>query len=218
MRRRLGIPVGDTVFGAGGLLHPSKGIEEIVAGFLRSGSDVRTHLLCSAILQEPGMTSENVRNEWRRSYGDVGMERVHVRVGDYCEWTWMCAFHEAVDVVLVNSVSDSCGRMVSEAFGAGVPVLVRRNGCSTNHIAPGTILVDEFGDFFSPIFMKALDAARAAAPALAAYVHQHYSVPRVRQLFLTLLRAQTPHALRSHFDNLARDPVSLASLDDMVVY
>jgi glycosyltransferase involved in cell wall biosynthesis len=222
VRRQFGIPPADTVFGTGGLLHPAKGIDEIVGGFLRSRGDTRTHLLCSVIPDEAETTADDIRRTWRRSYGDVGMEvgmeRVHIRVGDYGEWPWMCAFYEAVDVLLVNSVSDSWGRMVSEASGAGVPVLVRRTGCSTNHIAPGITLVDGFHDLDAPAFAQAMAVARVRAPGLAAYVQRRYSTPIVRRLFLKLLQEKTPYALRRHFDDLAHDPASLACLDGMVVY
>lgn len=217
-RRRFGIAGVDVVLGAGGLLHPAKGIEEIVDTFLCSSRDPRTHLLCSVVPDDTGETTEDIRHTWERAYGTGGMERLHVRAGSYGEWPWMCAFYQALDVMLVNSVSDSWGRMVSEAVGFGVPVLVRRAGCATNYVVPGLTLVEGFGDLGTPAFGAAVRMAKTRAPQLAAYVRQHYSLPRVRRMWLDLLRAETPPVLRPRFDHLAEDAASRACLDDMIVF
>lgn len=206
------------MLGAGGLLHPAKGIEEIVESFLRSSRDPRTHLMCSVVPDDTGETTEDIRNTWSRSYGTNGMDRVHIRAGSYGEWPWMCGFYEALDVMLVNSVSDSWGRMVSEAVGLGVPVLVRRTGCATNHIIPSITLVESFSDLGTATVSAAVRRAKERAPHLAAYVQQHHSLPQVRRMWLNLLRAETPPILQPRFDQLLQEAASVPCLDDMIVF
>lgn len=218
VRRRLGLGREDVLVGAGGLWHPAKGIEEIVRAFLRTWPDPRAHLLCSLVVEDEEDTAAAVRRRWADAFGEAGLDRVHVRVGPYGQWPWMCAFYRAIDVMLVNSVSDSWGRMVSEALGFGVPTLVRRADCATNHIAPGVVLVDGFDDLGAPVFAAAVRAARARASALAGYVAGHYGVEVVRGRWLALLRAETPPHRRAVFDRAVADPASRRVVDELIVY
>ncbi|WP_139238463.1 glycosyltransferase family 4 protein [Streptomyces aidingensis] len=218
LRRRLGIPVEAVLYGCGGLLHPAKGIEEVVGRFLNGLPGEEAHLLCALVVEDEEDTEDVIRRRWEGRFGRAGMDRVHLRTGLYGDWEWMCAFYRAIDVMLVNSLSDSWGRMVSEPLGFHVPTLVRRADCGTNHIAPGVVLVDDFAGLSASEFAAAVRGARTRAPRLAAYVAEHYGLPVVRQRWVEFLRARTPPERRAAFEQGASDPGALAALDDLVVH
>lgn len=124
VRNRFRLGSTTPLLGAGGLLHPAKGIEEIVRGFLHTYPDLRAHLLCSLVVEDEKDTAETVRQRWSSAFGEAGMDRVHIRTGVYGEWSWMCAFYGALDLMLINSISDSWGRMVAESLGFCIPTLI----------------------------------------------------------------------------------------------
>src|SRR5690606_37257837 len=127
LRRQLGVAPEALLVGCGGLLHPAKGIEELVERFVRGLPEPTAHLLCALVIEDEEDTETVIRRRWEKRFRPAaGMDRVHLRTGLYGDWEWMCAFYRAIDVMLVNSVSDSWGRMVSEPVGFGVPTLVRR--------------------------------------------------------------------------------------------
>lgn len=201
--------------GCGGLLHPAKGIEEVVAAFLDAYPDERAHLVC-ALVVEDDLTPADVLRRWSRELGGRDLSRVHVRTGPYGDWAWMCDFYRSVDVVLVGSRSDSWGRMVSEPLGFGVPTVVRRADCATNHLAPDLTLVDSFEGLGPDDFAAAVRQARAAAPRLAGFVRTQYALPLVRQRFGDLLTRRLPEDVRGDF--LRHTERHAADLDDLVVY
>jgi len=201
--------------GCGGLLHPAKGIEEVVAGFLDAYPDERAHLVC-ALVVEDDLTPADVLRRWSREFGGRDLRRVHVRTGPYGDWAWMCDLYRSVDVMLVGSRSDSWGRMVSEPLGFGVPTVVRRADCGTNHLVPDLTLVDTFDSLAMDDFAAAVRQARAAAPRLAEFVRTQYALPRVRQLFVDILARRLPEAVRGDFLRHAERHAS--DLDDLVVY
>ncbi|MGH3280526.1 MAG: hypothetical protein ACRDNW_15495 [Trebonia sp.] len=138
VRRIFGVEPGQALVGCGGLLHPAKGIEEIVGSFLSDFPDQDAHLLCSVVIEEDAVTSERIAREWKRQLGEAAKQRVHVRAGPYADWTWMCGFYRSIDLMLVNSVSDSWGRMVSESLGGACqPSSAARTAApTTSHQAP----------------------------------------------------------------------------------
>ncbi|GHF54350.1 hypothetical protein FHX82_006854 [Amycolatopsis bartoniae] len=206
LRARLNLGPSDTLLGAGGMLHPAKGIDEIAVWFLRTVRDPGTHLFCCVIPSEPGLTEDVVRRRWERAAGVETSDRIHIHVGRYRQWEWMCSFYQAIDVMLVNSVSDSWGRMLSEAVGLGVPTLTRRAECATNDIFPDLVFVDDFESLSREDFRVLVDEARDRAPRLARYADTHYAAPLVEEKFLEMLRAWTPPERLPEFDRLARQP------------
>ncbi|MFF9003577.1 hypothetical protein ACF1GW_38340 [Streptomyces achromogenes] len=216
IRDRLNLDAADTLLGVGGMLHPAKGIDEIAVWFLRNVPDPRTHLLCCVIPFEGDETEEMVRQRWERAAGVDSSDRIHIHVGKYRQWEWMCSFYQAIDVMLVNSVSDSWGRMLSEALGFGVPTLARRAECATNDIVPDLLLVDGFADLSQEQFHTLVDDARERAPGIAQYVNTHYSVPVVEKKFLEMLRVRTPSEELAEFDRLAADPHSRRLVQSMI--
>jgi hypothetical protein len=218
LRRRLGVAPDALLVGCGGLLHPAKGIEEIVGCFLCGFPEPTAHLLCSVVIEDEEDTEAVIRRRWEKRFGPTGMDRIHLRTGLYGDWDWMCAFYQAIDVMLVNSVSDSWGRMVSEPVGFGVPTLVRQADCGTNHIAPGLVLVEDFARLSSPELDALIGTARNRSDHLAGYVGEHYALPVVRQQWLDLLREQTPPERRAALEKATADPESLAALDDLIVH
>jgi hypothetical protein len=218
VRRAIGLDPSQTLVGCGGLLHPAKGIEEIVESFLAGFPDPDAHLLCSLVIEEDEATARQVTRRWQQQFGDARTRRVHVRAGPYGDWKWMCDFYRSVDLILVNSVSDSWGRMASEALGAGVPAIVRRADCGTNHIAPGTVLVDSFEGLDAEGYAKAIHQARAAAQRLSEFVNTAYSLQRTRDRLLHLLRRYLPADRRADFDRLAANRELARALDEFTVY
>lgn len=212
-RSRYRLGVDDVVLGVGGLLHPAKGLDEIASWFLRSCPDPRFHLLCSVILDDEDLTVESVRARWERAAEVDDSSRIHIVISKYGEWDWMCEFYRTVDAILVNSISDSWGRMVSEPVGFGIPTIARRAQCATNEIVPNLVIVDSFSELSWATFTNALDEARKRASSLAEYVNTHYDLGSVRGRFLSLLRQRTPEALRDDFDRLSADPRSMLVLD-----
>jgi hypothetical protein len=108
--------------------------------------------------------------------------------------------------------------MVAEPIGFGVPTLVRRADCGTNHIAPGVVMMDSFAGLRPHDFAALIQAAWARAPQLAAYVADRYALPPVRRLWLEVLREWTPPERQVEFDKAVSDPGSLARLDNLIVY
>ncbi len=129
----------------------------------------------------------------------------------------MCDFYRSIDLMLVNSVSDSWGRMVSEALGAGVPTIVRRADCGTNHIAPGTVLVDSFGGLDAEGYTVAIHQARASAQRLSEFVNAAYSLQRTRDRLLHVLRRHMPAERQATFDTLAANHELTRALDELTV-
>lgn len=215
LRSALGVRNGDVLMGAGGLLHPAKGIDEIAQWFISSCDDPRLHLVCRVIPDDESTTSGVIRRRWEESAG-ASSSRFHVHVGEYGQWEQMCSFYSGIDAMLVNSVSDSWGRMVSEAIGFGVPTIVRRADCATNHIAPDVVLVDNFADLTLADVERLLGLARDRAPTLADYVDRNYQIPVVRDRALTLMRISTPPEWWGRFDELAHQDESTRILDEMI--
>jgi len=216
LRTRLNLEQEDTLLGAGGMLHPAKGIEEVAVWFLRHVQDSRTHLVCTVIPIEENQTEEQIRRRWELAAGVESSERIHIHIGAYREWDWMCSLYQAVDVMLVNSVSDSWGRMLTEAVGFGVPTLVRRAECATNDIVPDVVLVDDFVGLSYDDFKGLIAQAHDRAPGLARHVNKHYSPSVVELSFVEMLRTRTPPELLGNFDDLARQPRSLGLVRDMI--
>ncbi|ATL69934.1 glycosyltransferase family protein [Nocardia terpenica] len=216
LRNRLNLDSADTLLGAGGMLHPTKGIDEIAVWFLRNVQDPRTHLLCCVIPFEDGVTEDQIRRRWEQTAGVESSHRLHIHIGAYRQWEWMCSFYQAVDVMLVNSVSDSWGRMLSEAVGFGVPTLTRRAECATNDIVPDLVLVNDFANLSYGEFCALVDDARDRAPRLARFVGKHYAGPVVAEAFLEMLRARTPSELWAEFDRLSRQPRSRRLVGEMI--
>ncbi|MGH3168760.1 MAG: hypothetical protein ACRDN0_23125 [Trebonia sp.] len=218
VRHSIGLNETQALVGCGGLLHPAKGIEEIVQSFLADFPDPDAHLLCSLVIEEDEETAADVLRRWVRRFGEDVARRVHVRTGQYGDWQRMCDFYRSVDLMLVNSVSDSWGRMVSEPLGAGVPTIVRRADCGTNHIAPGVVLVDTFQGLGTEGFSVAVRQARAARHQLAEFVNTRYSLPRVRKQLLGILRRHMPDDRLADFDRQVSQPELTSALDEFTVY
>lgn len=202
--------------GCGGLLHPAKGIEAVVGSFLANYPDPDAHLLCALVIDEGGETAENVRFRWSQKFGEPVLRRVHVRTGPYGDWGWMCEFYRAIDVMLVNSVSDSWGRMVAEPIGFGVPTIVRRADCGTNHVVPDVTLVDSFTNLDTAGFAAAIRQAQARAPWLSDFVRSRYAVPLVRERFIDTLARHLPETERSDF--ILHAARFGSDLDEFIVY
>ncbi|MEU7040750.1 hypothetical protein AB0A77_06790 [Streptomyces varsoviensis] len=212
IRDMYGIPAGDFVYGAGGNeLHPGKRVGEVVEAFLETCTDPSTHLLCTLVPRE----SATAVAEWPAA---ATHPRVHVRVGEYHEWAWMSGFYRAVDVLLANSVSDSWGRMVAEAAGAGVPVVVRRAQCGTNVLAPGLAITESLRDFASETFVQAVKDAQAAAPALRDFFERNYRTEAVVRRLLTLTDSELPPEFARRSRLLVRDRVDYERVAEVLTY
>ncbi|MGH2770111.1 MAG: hypothetical protein ACRDJF_06255, partial [Actinomycetota bacterium] len=142
--------------------------------------------------------------------------RLHLRLGDYGEWTWMYSFYRSLDALVVNSVSESWGRMASDAMGIGVSTLVRRAACATNGLASGTVLVDGSWDFADETLWAAVATARERAHALRVYLKRRYALPVVRHRFLQLICAHLDPQRVSEVHRRSRDAHSLAVLEEML--
>lgn len=215
IRDRLGIGPSDTLIGAGGLLHPTKGIDEIVTWFLNTVTLPNIHLFCS-VVDEDEQSEADVRLRWEQMAGVSSSERLHFRLGAYGEWDWMCKFYQTVDVMLVNSISDSWGRMVSEPVGLGIPTIVRRADCATNHIMPRTTLVDSYASLTMADFDELLRSARDLVPSSADYVSRHYALPVVKGRFLEILQCHTPVEHVPALHQLASEPRSAALVAELL--
>ncbi|MEV0264699.1 hypothetical protein AB0I49_25620 [Streptomyces sp. NPDC050617] len=213
IRAMYGIPAGGFVYGAGGNeLHPGKRVGEVVEGFLETCTDPNAHLLCTLVPRE----SATAAARWPAAA--AAHPRVHVRVGEYHEWAWMTGFYRAVDVLLANSVSDSWGRMVAEAAGAGVPVVVRRARCGTNLLAPDLAITDSLRDFTSEGFVQAVKDAQAAAPALRAFFERNYRTEAVVQRLLAVTDGELPPELARRTRLLAEDRVDYERVAEVLTY
>lgn len=218
LRSRFGIARSDRLLGVGGQLDPTKGkgLDELVCWFLQGNMDAHTHLLCTVIPSRDEADPDLIRARWQSLAGVRSSERLHIQVSDYGEWPWMCAFYSELDALLVNSVSDSWGRMVSEAMGFGVPALIRRADCATNLIAPGCVLVDGFDGLSTADFESALREARRRAPGIADFVNARYGRSAVARHTIDVLRAYTPPDLLAEFDRLVGLPISMDLLDTLL--
>jgi hypothetical protein len=195
------IPAGATLFGAAAVFHPAKGIEELCEMVL--GLELRPdwHFLFTLIADEDGPGLK--RRLFGHAAGSPWWQNVHVRQGAYREWPWMCAFYRAIDALLVNSRSDSWGRVVTEAVGLGTPVIVRREpDCGTNQLFGGLTLVEGFAGLSQSGLGRALSAARGCRTRLAAEASQHFAPESVTATFTNALREATPPAARPEFDRL----------------
>lgn len=130
----------------------------------------------------------------------------------------MCDFYRSIDLMLVNSVSDSWGRIVSEALGAGVPTIVRRADCGTNQIAPGMVLINSFEGLGAEGYAAAIHQAQAAAQRLSELVNVTYSLQRTRDQLLHVLHRHLPDERRAAFDGLAANHELARALDEFIVY
>jgi hypothetical protein len=216
VRSGLGLTGAEFLFGCGGLLHPAKGIEEVAVGFLRTCRDPSVHLACSVIRHEADTTADSIRRRWEDIAGGVNSSRLHLRMGDYGEWTWMYWFYRSLDVMLVNSVSESWGRMASEAIGLGVPTLVRRAACATNHLAPEVVLADGSWDFAGEDLWGTVSTAQTRARALRIHVGRRYAPRVVRRRFLELVCASLDPRRASEVVRRSRDPLAVSVLDAML--
>jgi hypothetical protein len=99
VRRAIGLDPFQTLVGCGGLLHPAKGIEEIVESFLADFPDPGAHLLCSLVIEEDEKAVEQVIRQWAMQFRDTRSRRVHVRAGRYGDWKWMCDFYRSIDLM-----------------------------------------------------------------------------------------------------------------------
>lgn len=216
-REAFGIPSQATVFGVGGLLHPEKGIEHMVQVFLETNTKDEEHLLCALVVDWDDDT-ESIRARWRHLFGADGMERLHIRVGGYGDWHWMNQFYATCDYVLVNSRRDSAPRMVSEPVSCGIPVVATASNCGTNHLIPGLVIADSIVDFTSAAFRLALARARQVAPTLAWQHVDRNSLRAVREAYLTLLIREADPCEHDLVQTSARDPASLAILDELMVF
>lgn len=216
LRSGIGIDRDCQLVGCGGLLHPAKGIEGVVESFLASYPDPHAHLMCALVIEEDEETAQDVLRRWSQEFGESVLRRVHVRTGPYGDWGWMCEFYRAIDVMLVNSLSDSWGRMVAEPLGLGVPTIVRRADCGTNHIAPGVTFVDSFAGLDAGSFASAIRQAQASAPQLSDYVRSRYALPLLRERFIDTLSRHIPDAARRDFVLHAARFGS--DLDEFIVY
>ncbi len=213
IRDLYGIPAGDLVYGAGGNeLHPGKRVGEVVEAFLATCTDPRAHLLCTLVPRE----SATAVADWPAAA--AAHPRVHLRVGEYHEWAWMTGFYRAIDVLLANSVSDSWGRMVAEAAGVGVPVVVRRAQCGTNLLAPGLAITESLRDFAAESFIQAVKDAQAAAPALRAFFEREYRAEAVVHRLLALTDSELPPALARRSRLLVRDRVDYERVAEVLTY
>ncbi|WP_433655061.1 hypothetical protein ACQPW1_29565 [Nocardia sp. CA-128927] len=203
LRASLGLGEDDILVGAGGRLFPEKGIDEIATWFLRQRIDA--HLLCSAIPADDRQSVESVRIDWQTRSGTSDSARLHLRFGHYDQPDWMSSFYAAIDVMLVNSMTDSWGRMASEAITLGVPAIVRRADCGTNELAPNVVLVNGFEQLSTAEFAAAFDQARKRASRLQEYMAAHYDISVVRRQFHELLREYVPASHRAEFIDLAAE-------------
>jgi hypothetical protein len=108
--------------------------------------------------------------------------------------------------------------MVSEPLDFGVPVLVRRAPCASNHVVPGVVIVDGFDDLDGDRFRSAVAAARGRVGELRRHAQEHHGLAVVRELTLRTLRAATPISLRQDFDRLAQSADEITQLDEAAVY
>jgi hypothetical protein len=108
--------------------------------------------------------------------------------------------------------------MVAQALGAGVPTIVRRADCGTNHIAPGVVLIDSFEELDPEGYAEAIRRAHAVSPRLSEFVHANYSLRRTRDQLLHVLRRHLPDERRAAFDEATGTDEFVCALDEFVVY
>ncbi len=217
VRDALELPRDAFVYGVGGLNHPAKRIEEVIAAFVRSCPEQERWLLVS-LIDEDCQTADDIAAQWTNWLAPADLSRVRIRVGQYGQWEWMCEFYRAVDVLMVNSLCESWCRMVSEALGFATALLVRRAPCASNHVAPDAVLVDDFENLSKASFEAAIGEAQRRAKALQQYVQDNFALPVVREMCLRLMRSNTPPHDHAVFDRLTVDHDQLALLDSAIVY
>ena len=218
VRRTVGIGNSATLYGVAGRLDPAKGVAEVVEAFARTCRDHDSWLLASVVVDDDTLDAKAVWAGWSSQFAGADLRRVRLRVSRHGDWSWMCEFYRAVDVVLVDAVSASRGRSVAEPLGFGVPVVARRAACATNNVAPGVVLLDRFDDFGGHHFLAAVAEARRRAPGLRHFVQRQQSIPAVRERFRRLMRRATAPPLLPRFDAYTADPAHLAPLDELIVY
>lgn len=138
-RRRLGLPLGMPLVGVPGTLRPVKGHP----WFLDAAARVAATLpACHFAICGDGTPA--YRQELQEQVRRFGLEaRVHF-VGTVAD---MRDFYRAVDIVCVPSRSETFGRVVIEAFAAGVPVVASAVGGIREIVDDGvTGLLVEYGD------------------------------------------------------------------------
>ncbi|EDN71331.1 hypothetical protein BGP_0800 [Beggiatoa sp. PS] len=200
LRHKLNIGHSDVLFGVAGLLHEAKGIDEIIQGFISLPFEPHWHILLTLISD---LSAGDIKRRWIQRFGtSPWFEQIHVRKGSYCEWEWMPIFYQAVDFILVNSRSDSWGRVVSEAVGCETPVIVRRADCGTNHIFPDITLIDSFTSLSLESLKILMKRAKQKTQGLLHYANKHYSPTVVKDKMLINLRASAPETDKKEFDRL----------------
>lgn len=208
-RRSFGVDKDDLLMGVAGLYDEVKGIDEL-AGWLLSLPPEKNWKAIFSLITD--LEPEEIQAGWRAQFGDAPcFWRIKIRKGDYRQWDWMAQFYRSVDVILVNSRSDSWGRVVTEPIGLGTPVLVRRAECGTNYALPGLTIVEDFSSMNFGKFMEAFDFARRRASRLLEYTRENYSREVVRETWIRNLRASTPLSQHAEFDRL----VSNGALGDI---
>lgn len=212
VRDQYQIPREALVFGVGGSLSHWKGLEDIVQSFIWTCTQPKTYLFCS-VLEEDAEDPQSLIRSWSRRFPGTGLDRVRVRIGRRGEWSKMCAFYRALDCVLVNSLADSWGRMASEPFGLGVPVLIRRATCATNHLIDDGVLVDSFDDFNCKEFRSALQRAKVRAPSIAETSKRMFSAPTVRQKVFRLIREVCDSEQLSRLESLMLSGEQIQAVD-----
>ena len=199
-RRRYGVREGEFLLGAAAVYHEAKGIDELARWLLSLPPEKSWKVVFSLITdREP----EEIKAGWGARFGaSPCLERLHVRKGDYCQWEWMASFYRSIDLMLVNSCSDSWGRVVTEAAGLGTPVLVRRSSCGTNHVMPSLVLIDDLSALSYDSLVASLEQGRARAPKLLAYSQRCFARDAIRQRWLRNLQASTPRPQQKEFARL----------------
>lgn len=138
-RRRLGLPIGVPIVGVPGTLRPVKGHP----WFLEAAARVAASLpVCHFAICGEGTAA--YRQELQEQVRRLGLEeRVHF-VGTVAD---MRDFYRALDLACVPSRAEPFGRVVVEAFAAGVPVVASAVGGICETIEDGvTGLLVEHGD------------------------------------------------------------------------
>jgi glycosyltransferase involved in cell wall biosynthesis len=209
----LGVAARTPLIGAAGVHEPGKCIDEVAYWILEHASHAQP--LAGLFFLITDDHPDDVIATWRSHVGSNEHAQLFVRRGDYKEWAAMQAFYQAVDVVVINSISDSWGRIVSEAAGAGTPVLIRQGDCGADKILPGAQLFDALHAMSAQDFMQRARLASAFAPSAKAYVDEHYGAAQVKTAWLSNLASRTPPDQRRHLERLIAEE-ALGDLPDML--
>jgi glycosyltransferase involved in cell wall biosynthesis len=205
----------DVVLGVGGAVNvPEKRIEEVVDGFLNTCDKPNYRLLTQVIVNpaDPGPYLN-----WRAD--DAARDsRLTVGTGWYNTWTEATAFYRALDYFLVPYTGDSWCRMLAEAVGYGIPTVAVRADSATNVIIPGLTLVDQLADFHDPALARALVRAAKVAPGIRRFVLDEYSMPRVRAVYVDLLRRHTAPNERPRLEELLSNEDAIRGMDASFIH